>query len=361
MIRSLRSNRGRFFSGGLALTALLAVVFSTFSLSSASAQGVFDAIGTQVNKVFEGGKDAVVRVHAIQNAPPGEADGFETIGSGFFIDNKGTLVTAASIIGFSPAVSVEVGGLRLPAKILGLDPRSGVAVLQVFDGITPFLSFGKEGEIHTATPIVAIGFPMNLPAAPTFGMVTGFDTQYLGRFFACTHLRTSLPISPGQIGGPVLDGKGSVVGMLVMAADERKFTYAIPALAIQKIVNDITLHGRVEHGWVGVGVDPRSDSNDVRILQLFESTPAAASGLQTGDTVVRIGSKEIAKASDVIDASFYSRVGEDLAVVVNRNGKLLTYKFTVGERPSRLPVPLPTGPATSPADLTPQAIPVSGH
>ena len=351
----LPGGRGCGFAFSLLLFVLLA------SGECAPAQGVFDAIGSQVNKVFENGKNAVVRVHAVQSALPGESEAFETIGSGFFIDNKGTLVTAASIIGFSPSVSVEVGGLRLPAKILGLDPRSGVAVLQVFDGITPYLPFGKDGDIHTATPIVAIGFPMNLPAAPTFGMVTGFDTQYLGRFFACTHLRTSLPISPGQIGGPVLDGKGAVVGMLIMAADERKFAYALPSAAIQKIVNDVTIHGRVEHGWVGVGVDPRSDSNDVKITQLFESTPASTSGLQTGDTVVRIGQREIAKASDVIDASFFSRVGEDLAVVVNRKGKLLTFKFTVGERPSRLPVPLPATVPTSPADLPAQAIPVNGR
>ncbi|SDU02065.1 serine protease, S1-C subfamily, contains C-terminal PDZ domain [Verrucomicrobium sp. GAS474] len=341
--------------------------FSLLVLASASlglgtlparAESAFDAIGTQVNKVFENGKASVVRVHAAQAPLPGTTDSFETIGSGFFIDNKGTLVTAASIIGFSPAVSVEVGGLRLPAKILGLDPRSGVAVLQVFDGITPFLTFGKEEDVHTATPIVAIGFPLNLPSAPSFGMVTGFDTQYLGRFFSCTHLRTSLPISPGQIGGPVLDGRGGVVGMLIMAADERKFAYALPASAIQKIVTDIAVHGRVEYGWIGVGVDPRSDSNDVKITQLFESTPASTSGLQPGDTVVRIGPREIAKASDVIDASFYSEVGDDLAVVVNRKGKLLTYKFTVGERPSRLPVPIPAIVPTSPADVPQQAIPV---
>jgi len=353
MMRSLRSN---------SVFLLLLLLLGMGGIrSSASAQGVFDAIGDQVNKVFENGKAAVVRVHAIQAPLPGETDGLETIGSGFFIDNKGTLVTAAMVIGLSPAVSVEVGGLQLPAKILGLDPRSGVAVLQVFDGVTPFLSFARDGEIHTATPVVAIGYPMNLPSAPTFGMVTGFDTQYLGRFFACTHLRTSLSISPGQIGGPVLDGKGGVVGMMIMAADERKFTYALPAAAIQKIVADIAVHGRVEHGWVGVGVDPKSDSNDVRITQLFASTPAATSGLQSGDTVVRIGQREIAKASDVIDASFYSRVGEDMTVVVNRGGKLLTYRFTVGERPTRLPVPLPAVPATSPADVPQQVLPVSGH
>ena len=323
----------------LACFLIAAAAAITLLPYDARAEGVFDAIGSQVNKVFEDAKGAVVRVRA------GHGE-FETAGSGFFIDEKGTVLTAAAILGADGAatVSVEVNGIDLPAKVLGLDTRSGIAVLQIFNGRTPRLTLAPDDDIRTATPVVGIGYPFNLPAAPTFGMITGFDTQYLNHFFATTHLRTSLAISPGQIGGPVLNGRGQVAGMLVMAADERKFTYALPSAAIGKILADLNLHGRIVHGWVGVGVNPHSEDKEVRITQLFDGTPAALSGLQPGDVVVRVDKREIVRPSDVIDASFFSRVGEEIPVVVARKGQLLTFKFTVGERPERIPLPLPANP-----------------
>lgn len=325
--------------------AILAAALSDSS-SPALAQGVFDAIGSQVSKVFDGAQSSVVRVRAQQGD-------FEADGSGFFIDDKGTVLTAAATLwppnaSFpSKTIAVQVNGSDLPAKLVGLDPRSGLAVLQVFNGTTPFLPLADASEIKTATAVVGVGFPFNLPAAPTFGMITGFDTQYLNHYFATTQLRTSLSISPGQIGGPVLNGRGAVVGILVMAADERKFTYALPSPAIRKILDDLNLHGRVLHGWVGVGIDPKADGKDVRITQLFAGTPASTSGLQPGDVVVRIDKREITRPADVIDASFFAQVGQEMPVVVSRNGQLLTFKFVVGERPDRIPVAEPS-PAFNP-------------
>lgn len=335
--------RSAAFSVSFSASALAAVAFAAFPAATpAHGQGVFDQIGSQVSKVFDDASASVVRVRAQQGD-------FEADGSGFFIDDKGTILTAAATLWPpgapfpSKAVSVQVNGADLPAKLVGIDTRSGIAVLQVFNGSTPYLPLADASEIKTATPVVGIGYPFNLPASPTsLGMITGFDTQYLNHYFATTQLRTSLAISPGQIGGPVLNGHGEVVGILVMAADERKFTYALPSSAIRKIVDDLNLHGRVLHGWVGVGIDPKADGKDVRITQLFAGTPAAASGLQPGDVVVRIDKREITRPADVIDASFFARVGEEMPVVVSRNGQLLTFKFVIGERPDRLPVAEPS-------------------
>jgi len=348
--RSKRHLRPHLLLLGLTGAAVLPLALPC----AARAQGVFDAIGAEVDRVFEQSKPAVVRVRAQQGR-------FQTVGSGFFVDNQGTVVTAAAILGLSSDISVDYNGLDLIARVVGVDLRSGVAVLHVFSGATPFLAFAKTAELHTATPVVGVGYPLNLPAAPTFGMVTGFDSQYLDRFFATTHLRTSLAISPGQIGGPVLDGHGQVVGMIVMAADERKFTYALPSAAIQKILADFQQHGRVEHGWVGVGVDPQSDAKAVRITQIFQGAPASASGLQPGDVVVRIDRREIVRPCDVIDASFFARVGEELPIVVSRNGKLMTFKFVVSERPTQIPVVLPNpDPAFLPPSGDAQGLKVGG-
>ncbi|MDE1170408.1 MAG: S1C family serine protease [Verrucomicrobium sp.] len=333
----------------------LSRLLGLFLLATAAARGqnapasVFDAIGTQVDKVFASAKPALALVRAQQES-------FRTAGTGFFIDGDGTLLTTASLLlppqapfpADKPAVTVETGGKVLPAAIVGVDPRTGVAVLKVA-GSHPYLTLPVAADaaaVKPATPVVGAGFPFDLPAAPLFGMVTGCDSQCLGRFFATSHLRTTLAVAPGQLGGPVLDGKGNVLGMMVVSADERKTTYALPAAALGKVAEDLRLHGRVLHGWVGVGVDPGADG--VRIAQIFTGTPAAASGLEPGDTVLKIDGRAMRHPCDVIDASFFSRVGEEMSVVVDRGGKTLTFAFPVGERPERMPVAVARGAQPAP-------------
>ena len=324
------------------------LLVSVFSVGlTARSQTPLDAFCDTVNKVFEGNKEAIVRVKAIQG--DGEV---LTYGTGFYIDNHGTILTAAAILGPSKTVKVETNGLSLPAQILSRDNRSGVVLLKVFNGATPYLHMGDSTELRTASPVIGLGFPLNLPIAPIYGMITGFDSQYLDRYFCTTHLRTSMAISPGQIGGPVLNTRGDLVGMIVMAADERKFTYALPIKAIQKALTDIAMRGEVKHGWVGVGVtevDPdrggvrttsvplKDEPARVRISQIFDHTAAAASGLQLGDVVLRIGSREIHRPTDVIDASYFASVGEKMVVTVEREGKIQDYTFIVGERPTAMP------------------------
>ena len=100
------------------------------------------------------------------------------------------------------------------------DLRSGIALLKV-DAATPFLPIGKSAELGLATPVVAIGYPLDLPESPSFGMIAGFDRKYLGRYFSTTHLRINLPTQRGEAGAPLLNFQGEVVGILVSSRGQR--------------------------------------------------------------------------------------------------------------------------------------------
>ena len=117
-----------------------------------------------------------------------------------------------------------------------------------------------------------------------------------------------------------------------------KASYALPVDAMAKIIADFNLYGRARHGWVGVNVtavpDTGHDGRTVRVVQVLPGTPASQSGIQSGDTVMRIDSREIYRPSDVLDASFFSHVGGTMIVVVRRDDKLYDYSFAVTERPS---------------------------
>ena len=275
-------------------------------------------------------KSAVVKVESGDQS-------FLSAGTGFFIDSQGTLLTSSSIVSDAGSVRVIVNGLGMDAKVLGNDPRSGLAMLRVSFPDSPFLTLAHPGDLKTGDPVVAVGFPLNLPAAAAQGPIAGFEVRYLNRFFATTHIHADVPLSPGQVGGPLLNMHGEVVGLIVPSPDDGRTVYALPVAAMEKIMNDLVQDGHAEHGWVGVNVvevpDTRHDGRTVRVVQAVPGTPASRSGIRPGDTVLRIDAREIYRPADVLDASFFSHVGGTMTVVVRRDEKLLDYNFAVIERP----------------------------
>ena len=274
-------------------------------------------------------------------------------GTGFFIDDKGTILTSSTVIGGSTTARVEVNGEEMPARILGDDPRSGLAELQIADDGSTSLPLGESTDLKTGYPVVAIGYPLNLPVAPSEGLVSGFDVRYLNQFFATTHIHASVPISPGEVGGPLLNSRGEVVGLVVPSPDDGRSIYALPVEAINKILSDFSQYGRAKHGWVGVdvveGPDIQHDGRTVRVVRSVPGTPASRSGILPGDTVMRIDSREVYRPADVMDASFFSHVGGQMTVVVRRNETLYNYSFAVIERPN--PPGLLSSPAASKTTL----------
>ena len=325
----------------------------------AAGSGVFDQIAAEVSGVYEQAAPTVVRLRA--------TDGSEQLaGTGFFIDGQGTILTAYAVVGQAESVSVEVNGRTFPAKILGRDPRSGVAVLKINADQTPHLPLGQGMRLRPASAVVSVAFPYDLKAEPTFGFVAGFDVKYLTRFFATTHLRANLPIKPGQIGGPLLDSQGKVVGVLMLEIDEGKACYALPIEAAAKVASDIQKYGEPRHGWMGVGVMPDRSRPErgapVFVDRLYKGTPAEKSGLKMGDEVISIGNRPVREPSDILDAAFFSEVGGKVPVKVKRDGKEQIFTITVSARPdsSRIvePAPLFPNPSGGPAN---QGMPVKAN
>ena len=329
------------------------------SAATAPASGVFDKIASEVSGVYQKAAPAVVRIRA--------SDGPEQLsGTGFFVDNQGTILTAYAVVGQAKEATVETGGRTYTAKVLGRDPRSGVALMKIKAGETPFLLFGESGHLRPASAVVSVAFPYDLKAEPTFGLVAGFDVKYLTRFFATTHIRANLPIKPGQIGGPLLDSQGKVVGILMLEIDEGKACYALPVEAAAKVAADIERFGEPRHGWMGVGVMPDRSRPErgapVFVDRLYKGTPAEKSGLKAGDEVLTIGDRPVREPSDVLDSAFFASVGEKVPVKVRRNGKEQTFTITVAARPdsSRIVEPAPLFP-DSQGGSAPQAMPVRGN
>ena len=319
-------------------TAFALIFCSGASLLFAQEQSA-TALSHQVKDIFERAAKAVVKIHGIDEHS-------EICGTGFFIDPTGTLYTAYTVGGEAGNFTIEFNGKKYPARQLLADIRSGTAVLKI-EAPTPALTIGKSEELQVATPVVAVGYPLDLPETPNFGMVAGFDRKYLGRYFSTTHLRVNLPTQRGEAGAPLLNMKGEVVGIVVSSLENNSACYAVPIEAAEKIRGDFVRFGEARHGWVGINVSETSEpveGSRAEMTQIMDDTPAAHSGIKPGDVLLQVGRKKVTQPEDVLDASFFITAGDIVPITVVRGDQKLTFNVRATLHPASKNVPmLPDG------------------
>src|SRR5213078_4220178 len=287
------------------------------------------AISHQVRELFEQAAKAVVKIHGVDEHS-------EICGTGFFVDPTGTLYTAYTVGGEAGNFTVEFGGKKYPARQLVADIRSGTAMLKV-DETTPALPIGKSEELGVATPVVAIGFPLDLQETPNFGMIAGFDRKYLGRYFSTIHLRVNVPTQRGEAGAPLLNMRGEVVGIIVSSLENNSSCYAVPIEAAEKIRSDYVRFGEARHGWVGINVSEAPapvEGSRAEMTQIMEGTPAANSGIKAGDILLQVGRTKVTQPEDVLDASFFITAGDTVPITVVRGSEKLTFNVQAELHPA---------------------------
>lgn len=302
------------------------------------------AISHQVRDLFERAAKAVVKIHGVDEHS-------EICGTGFFVDPTGTLYTAYTVGGEAGNFTVEFNGKKYPARQLVADIRSGTAILKV-DETTPGLPIGRSDELQLATPVISIGYPLDLPKTPNFGMIAGFDRKCLGRYFSTIHLRVNAPTQRGEAGAPLLNMKGEVVGIVVSGLENNSACYAVPIEAAEKIRSDFVRFGEARHGWIGVNnVSPASqqaEGSRAMVTQVADEAPAARSGLKEGDMLLQIGKKKIIDPEDVFDASFYITAGDTVPITVMRGDQKMTLQVPAAMHPASKTGMLLASPGTIP-------------
>src|SRR5213596_4401637 len=312
-----------------AVVAFALVFCSGSRLLFAQEQSATATISHQVRELFERAAKAVVKIHGVDKHS-------EICGTGFFVDPTGTLYTAYTVGGEAGNFTVEFGGRKYPARQLVADIRSGTAILKV-DETTPALPIGKSEELEVATPVVSIGYPLDLPMTPSFGMIAGFDRKCLGRYFSTVHLRVNAPTQRGEAGAPLLNMKGEVVGIVVSGLENNSACYAVPIEAAEKIRSDFVRFGEARHGWVGINVSEAAEpveGSRAKMTQIMEDTPAARSGIKSGDILLQVGRKRVTQPEDVLDASFFITAGDTVPITVMRGNQKLIFSVQATLHPA---------------------------
>ncbi len=307
----------------------VAFVLASTPLAVRAQEDLAKSISQKVQQVFELNRDAVVRIEAWDQHGRLE-------GSGFYADPSGTIYTLTGVLGDGEHITVYQGSRKFRATVLVADPRTGLAVLKV-DANTPFVSIGDSSKLEIATPVVSIGYPMGLPETPGFGLVAGFDKEYLDRRFRTTHVRVNLPVQRGLGGAPVLNMDGQAVGIVVAGVDGNAGCFMLPINAAEKVRMDFIRFGEIRPGWIGVELDaaPQGDApSTARVTGLQPGTPAAESGIRAGDIITRIGEIDLTSPEDVFDASFFLTAGDETSIAVLRDGKPLLFSVRPKPHPS---------------------------
>ncbi|MEP7016177.1 MAG: trypsin-like peptidase domain-containing protein [Verrucomicrobiota bacterium] len=309
---------------GIPVFALIFVSGASFLLAQEQSA---TSISREVRDVFERSAKAVVKIHGVDEHS-------DIYGTGFFVDPTGTLYTCYSVGGEGENFKVQFNGKEYPARQLVADVRSGIALLKI-DLVTPSLPIGSSDQLEVAAPVVTVGYPLDLPKTPSFGLIAGFDRKYLGRYFTTTHLRVNMPTQRGEAGAPLINLKGDVVGILVSSLENNSSCYALPISAAEKIRSDFLRYGEVRHGWVGANVSEAKTATEGSRAQITDilDSPAGDAGLKPGDTLLQVGRTKVREAEDILDASFFITAGEAVPITVVRDGKTMTINIQADVHP----------------------------
>jgi putative serine protease PepD len=272
-------------------------------------------------------------------------------GSGFVIDDDGTIVTNAHVVGAARDVTVRFGehGKRIDARVTGRDPSSDLAVLKIDPGDTggrlTALPLADSDRVRVGQVAVAIGNPFRLPLTATAGIVSAVGRQIdaPNGFSIPDAIQTDAAINPGNSGGPLLDELGRVVGVnsqIETGGASRGnvgIGFAVPSNTVRDVVRDLADDGRVSRPYLGVSTAERSSGAGAAVRQVVPDGPADDAGLRAGDVILRIGSAQVEDPSDVAEAIFPRHAGDRVAVTIERGGERRTLQVELGRQPQRAP------------------------
>jgi putative serine protease PepD len=288
-------------------------------------------------------KDAAVEVHTStggQSTPFGDQSPGEATGSGFVIDEEGHIVTNQHVVDGAQSVRVQFSdGTEVAAKIVGTDPSTDIAVLDVdrpSSELTP-LSFAPEGSLEVGDSVAVLGSPFGLEGTLTTGVISavGREIQSPNGFTIENAVQTDAALNHGNSGGPVLDTQGRVVGVAAQIRSDSGGSdgvgYAVPGDTAQRVAQALIQDGKVEHAYLGVSL---GDDGAAKVLNVRAGSPASQAGLRANDVVIAVDGKSIETGDQLREAIDAKKPGDEIQLKVRRGSSERELTVELGTRPA---------------------------
>jgi S1-C subfamily serine protease len=275
-------------------------------------------------------------------------------GTGFLIDNEGTLVTNDHVVDTAKTVQVKFGtdGRTITGDVKGVDPSSDLAVVHIDpssipSGATP-LQFADSTGVSVGDVAIAIGNPFGLDRTVTEGIVSslGRTLQAPNGFQIDDVIQTDAAINPGNSGGPLLDDGGKVIGVNSQIATNGVSSgnvgigFAVPSNTVRQVLPGLKDGRTVQHAWLGVETAQSvtgTSTAGAQVASVVTGGPAEDAGLQAGDVVTQIDSQRINDSTDLSSYINTKAPGDKITLKVERNGSTQDVEVTLKNRPAKVP------------------------
>ena len=329
--------------------------------------------GRTVQDIYrdEGPGVAFIQAEGVSDSSVFGQEGGTATGSGFVVDEDGTILTNAHVVEGADEVTVsfEEGGDSIDAEVKGVDPDTDLAVLKIDPGEVEDLTvlpLGDSSDLQVGDPVVAIGNPFGLQRTVTTGIVSALQRQIdaPSGFSISNVIQTDASINPGNSGGPLLDSQGRVIGINSQIATgggqgSVGIGFAVPVNTAKDLLPRLREGQEIERAYLGVRMatvnedlaneaDLPVDSGAL-VESVEEGTPAQEAGLRgseidelsgdiarAGDLIVGINGEPVESADDVVAAVAGMQPGDTAELEIYRGDEKRTLRVELGERPEEL-------------------------
>ena len=295
---------------------------------------------------------------------PSTPDPRVQVGSGFFVDGDGHIVTSDHVVADASEVTVTLhDGTRHEARVVGRDARTDLAVLKIDDALpSSWLAFGDDGEARVGDWVVAIGNPFGFGGTVTAGILSARGRDIRAGGYG-DFLQVDAPINRGSSGGPLFDTRGRVIGVnaaiYAPAGGNVGIGFAVPASVAAPVVADLIEEGKVSRGWLGVTLQALTpeiaeslgmeEVSGVLVNDVAPDSPAARAGMRRADVVTAVGGRAMENGKALAREIGTMEPGNEVVVTVVRAGEPLEIAVKLGGWPdaggseavSEAPAPAP--------------------
>ena len=276
---------------------------------------------------------------------------YSAYGSGVIITTDGYILTNNHVVQDAESITVTLNDRReLPARLVGNDPATDLAVVKIeADGLT-YLPFGNSDLVRVGEPVLAIGNPFNLTSTVTSGIISAkarnmhiIDNPRSNETPLESFLQTDAAVNSGNSGGALVNANAELIGIVTAIASGNGnyigYSFAIPSNLAVKVAGDLQRYGYVQRGYLGVQVTEvdanvarQTGARDIKGLYVANVVPDCASdrvGIRKGDIILRVAGKEVNTFAEMMEELGLFSPGDEVAVDYERDGRTHTVNATL--------------------------------
>ena len=295
--------------------------------------------------------DPILR-HFFGEQPDAPSERNSGLGSGVIVSANGYILTNFHVIEAADDIQVSLNdGRNFKARIIGSDPESDLAILQIKADKLPVITFGQMESVHVGDAVLAIGNPFGVGQTVTMGIVSALGRSHLGINTFENFIQTDAAINPGNSGGALVDTQGHLIGINTAiysrTGGSLGIGFAIPVSSIRNIMEQIIQTGGVTRGWIGVEAQELTpelaesfdlpDTNGALIAGVVRGSPAEAAGIRPGDILLDVAGKPVKDPQVMLDLIAALKPEERTSFRLRRNRNIAEIQVRIGKRPPMQP------------------------